>query len=154
MIRIGYIILFLFFSLLLFAQHSTHPRRTAEDIARKQTEMLVRELGITDSVLRDTLFRMHLKYANMRHDGFTRADVMDCMQRIQEELQQLLSPEQFATFMNRQLNPHPRTPQHPCNWIAPSPHHPQMPPSDEQFQPEGEPNMPPPPPEHQPQAHP
>ena len=36
-----------------------YPRRTAEDIARKQTEMLVRELNIQDSIIRDTLFHLH-----------------------------------------------------------------------------------------------
>ena len=86
-----------------------HPRRTAADIARKQTEMLVRELHITDSVMRDTLFRMHLKYAEKRNsENYTRANAIECMLLIQEELKQILSPEQYEAFMNRQLNREPR----------------------------------------------
>ena len=101
-----------------------HPRRTAADIARKQTEMLVRELHITDSVMRDTLFRMHLKYAEKRNsENYTRANAIECMLRIQEELKQILSPEQYEAFMNRQLDYQPRSPQTPCNWIVPHHHH-------------------------------
>ena len=98
---------------------NTRPHRTATDIAQKQTEMLVRELNITDSVLRDTLFRMHLKYAQLRNANTTRDEAMQSMIHMQEELQHILTPEQFATFIDRQLNGEPRTPQHPCNWIVP-----------------------------------
>ena len=125
-----------------------HPRRTAADIARKQTEMLVRELHITDSVMRDTLFRMHLKYAEKRNaENYTRADAMECMLLIHEELKQILSPEQYKAFMNRQLDHQPRSPQTPCNWIAPHHHHGTPPPMHE-----GE-HIPPPPPAHQPADH-
>ena len=98
---------------------NTRPHRTATDIAQKQTEMLVRELNITDSVLRDTLFRMHLKYAQLRNANTTRDEAMQSMIQMQEELQHILTPEQFATFLEHQLNSEPRTPKHPCNWIAP-----------------------------------
>ena len=78
------------------AAQDYHPQRTAADIARKQTEMLVRELDITDSVLRDTLFRMHLKYALKRQDeSYTRADILKCMQLIQEELKSILEDMEF-----------------------------------------------------------
>ena len=56
------LIVTLLMSVALGAQEQQHPHRTAADIASKQTEMLIRELNITDSVLRDTLYRMHLKY--------------------------------------------------------------------------------------------
>ena len=139
-------LVFLVVVLPLMAQNHHHPRRTAADIARKQTEMLVRELHITDSALRDTLFRMHLKYAEMRNDStYTRADAIQCMILIQEELKQILSPEQFEAFMNRQLNHEPRAPQNPCNWIAPHPHHGERAPL-----PQEAPDMPPLPLEHQP----
>ena len=39
------------------------PQRTPQEESLKQTMRLVRELGITDSVRIDTLYRMHLKYA-------------------------------------------------------------------------------------------
>lgn len=148
MIRSFYILFgVLCVSLSLVAQPSHHPQRTAEDIARKQTEMLVRELGIGDSVIRHTLFQMYLKYAHLRDKSNTRNEAIQRMIQIQEELKTILTPEQFTAFMNRQVNYNPRLPQHPCNWIAPHPKDtPPPPPHDN-----GEaPNMPPPPPEHQP----
>ena len=124
----------------------SHPQRTPADIARKQTEMLVRELNITDSVQRDTLYRMHFKYANMRNEHCTRADILNFMMAIQEELKSILTPEQFEAFMNRQLNHQPRSHQYPCNLIAPHQHGAPPPPP-------RAPHMPPPPPGHQPPNH-
>ena len=99
----------------LLAQEQFAPQRTASDIAHKQTEMLVRELNITDSTLRDTLFHMHLKYVEMQTDTLTRADMLNCMELILKELQQILSPEQYEAFMNRQLNITHRFPHSPCS---------------------------------------
>ena len=145
MMRYLLIFTFIVVALLAVAQHH-HPRRTATDIARKQTEMLVRELQITDSVLRDTLFRMHLKYAEKRQsENYTRADVLQCMLLMQEELKNILPTELYEAFMNRQLNHEPRAPQNPCNWIAPHPHHGERVPQASEA-----PDMPPPPSEHQP----
>ena len=145
MMRYLLIFTFIVVALLATAQHH-HPQRTATDIARKQTEMLVRELQITDSVLRDTLFRMHLKYAEKRQsENYTRADVLQCMLLMQEELKNILPTELYEAFMNRQLNHEPRAPQNPCNWIAPHPHHGERTPQASEA-----PDMPPPPSEHQP----
>ena len=145
MMRYLLIFTFIVVALLATAQHH-HPQRTATDIARKQTEMLVRELEITDSVLRDTLFRMHLKYAEKRQsENYTRADVLQCMLLMQEELKNILPTELYEAFMNRQLNHEPRSPQNPCNWIAPHPHHGERAPQTSEA-----PDMPPPPSEHLP----
>ena len=145
MMRCFFIFSFIVVALLAIAQNH-HPQRTATDIARKQTEMLVRELQITDSVLRDTLFRMHLKYAEKRQsENYTRADVLQCMLLMQEELKKILPAELYETFMNRQLNHEPRAPQNPCNWIAPHPYHGERAPL-----PQEAPDMPPLPLEHQP----
>lgn len=145
MMRYLLIFTFIVVALLATAQHH-YPQRTATDIARKQTEMLVRELQITDSVLRDTLFRMHLKYAEKRQsENYTRADVLQCMLLMQEELKNILPTELYEAFMNRQLNHEPRAPQNPCNWIAPHPHH-----GERALQASEAPDMPPPPSEHQP----
>ena len=142
-----YLLIFTFIvvALLATAQHH-HPQRTAIDIARKQTEMLVRELQITDSVLRDTLFRMHLKYAEkFRSKDYTRADVMQYMLLMQEELKNILPTEIYEAFMNRQLNHEPRAPQNPSNWNAPHPYHGERAPQASEA-----PDMPPPPSEPQP----
>ena len=145
MMRYLLIFTFIVVALLATAQHH-HPQRTATDIARKQTEMLVRELQITDSVLRDTLFRMHLKYAEKRQsENYTRADVLQCMLLMQEELKNILPTELYEAFMNRQLNHEPRAPQNPCNWIAPHSHHGERAPQASEA-----PDMPSPPSEHQP----
>lgn len=93
-------------------------QRTPEEEALKQTTRLVRELGIQDSVRIDTIYRMHLKYARIRQKGLTRAENMERMNAIYEELKHLLTPEEFEQFMN-----HPaEQPRHPrgANVIAPN----------------------------------
>ena len=85
------------------------PQRTPQEEALKQTTRLVRELGITDSVRIDTIYKMHLKYARFRQKGLTRAQNMERMQAIYVELRLLLTPEEFEQFMN-----HPaEQPRHP-----------------------------------------
>lgn len=120
MYRFFYIVfLLVIVSLSLAAQESKIPKRTAVDIARKQTEMLVRELNIHDSIMRDTLFKVHLKYAKQQYRVTTRAEVRQTMKLLFEELKHILSPEQYERFINRQTDGQPRAPKHPCNWIAP-----------------------------------
>ena len=96
------LILSLFFSAVLLAQEpvSDRPQRTPEEEAIKQTTRLVRELGIKDSVRVDTIYRMHLKYAKIRQKGLSRAENMDRMQSIYNELKRLLTPDEFERFMN------------------------------------------------------
>jgi len=79
---------------------AARPQRTPEEEALKQTTRLVRELGIQDSVRIDTIYRMHLKYARFRQKGLTRAENMERMQSIYNELKLLLTPEEFERFMN------------------------------------------------------
>ena len=79
---------------------SNRPQRTPEEEAQKQTTRLVRELNILDSTRIDTIYRMHLKYARFRQKGLTRAENMERMQAIFDELKQLLTPEEFEQFMN------------------------------------------------------
>ena len=79
---------------------SARLQRTPEEEALKQTERLVRELGIKDSVRIDTLYRMHLKYAILRRTGLSRAQEMDRMNAIVAEMKKLLTPEEFERFMN------------------------------------------------------
>lgn len=119
MIRLFYIsILLVTFSLAVMAQDHYVPQRTSTDIARKQTEMLVRELGIQDSIMQHTLFQLHLKYAKMREISNTRHEALLRMQAMREELKNILGPELFAAFMNRQVESSSRSPKHPFNWIV------------------------------------
>lgn len=85
--------------LLVYAQESAYmPRRTAEERAMKQTEMLVRDLNINDSLLRDTLYRVHLRYAKSREQVNNRAEAVERMNRLLGELKEILSPQQFERF--------------------------------------------------------
>ena len=114
-------VLVVLFAGCLWAQEpvdNNRPQRTPQEEALKQTTRLVRELGIRDSLRIDTLYRMHLKYATFRQKGLTRAENMERMQSIYEELKRLLTPEEFERFMN-----HPaEQPRHPrgANVIAPN----------------------------------
>jgi muconolactone delta-isomerase len=95
------------------------PQRTPEEIARKQTTMLARELSLTDSSQLDTLYRMHLKFANLRVISCTRAENLDRLQKMTIELQGILTTEQFRQFMNRQVDHQPRHPHPSIHSIAP-----------------------------------
>lgn len=86
--------------LMLAQEQTVRPQRTPEEEASKQTERLVRELGIRDSVRIDTIYKMHLKYAKIRQKGLSRAENMERMQSIYNELKQLLTPDEFERFMN------------------------------------------------------
>ena len=90
-------------------EQAARPQRTPEEEASKQTERLVRELGIRDSVRFDTIYRMHLKYAKIRQKGLTRAENMDRMISIQNELKHLLTADEYDRFMNHPVE-QPRRP--------------------------------------------
>jgi hypothetical protein len=96
-------------------QEERMPARTAEEEAMKQTERLTRELEISDTLTRDTLYRLHLKYAVLRRQGLTRAQHLQYMQAATDELSHILSPDQFDRFMNHQSSMHPRMPQAPTS---------------------------------------
>lgn len=116
-----FISLFLLASSVAALRAQEHPQRTPEDIALKQTEMLVRELGIHDSIIRDTLYRMHLKFAHKRAISNTRAEALQYMQEANMELQQILTPEQYQQFMNQQVNYAPHRHRSPYNRITTMP---------------------------------
>lgn len=116
-----FISLFLLASSVAALRAQEHPQRTPEDIALKQTEMLVRELGIHDSIIRDTLYRMHLKFAHKRAISNTRAEALQYMQEANMELQQILTPEQYQQFMNQQVNYAPHRHRPPYNRITTMP---------------------------------
>ena len=97
-------------------EQQARPQRTPEEEASKQTERLVRELGIRDSVRIDTIYKMHLKYALIRQKGLTRAENMERMQSIYNELKQLLTPDEFERFMNHPAE-QPRRPRGAANVV-------------------------------------
>ena len=84
------------------------PTRSPEEEAMKITQMIVRELDITDSLQKDTLYRMHLKYAILRKKSNTRQESLQRMILIDKELQSILTPEQYDRFIHNQANGMPR----------------------------------------------
>ncbi len=122
------LLLIAFFGGVMPAQDAVPARlqRTPEEEAVKQTERLVRELGIQDSVRIDTLYKMHLKFARLRRTGLSRAQEFARMNSIVEELKKLLTPEEFDRFMNHPAE-QPRRPRG-ANGLSPNgpaPHRPQ-----------------------------
>ena len=95
------------FALLAFAgvtafaqEQSCVPRRTAEERAMKQTEMLARDLNISDSIVRDTLYRIHLRYAKSRVKPTSRTEAVERMNSLLSELKGVLTPKQFERLQS------------------------------------------------------
>lgn len=86
----------------------SHP--TAEEKALKQTEMIVRELRITDTVQYHQLFDMHLRYARQYENGYTRAQWMEVIEAMNKDLRAILTQEQYEAFMNKQVQEGPHGP--------------------------------------------
>ncbi len=86
----------------------SHP--TAEEKALKQTEMIVRELRITDTVQYHQLFDMHLRYARQYENGYTRAQWMEVIEAMNKDLRTILTQEQYEAFMNKQVQEGPHGP--------------------------------------------
>lgn len=95
--------------------------RTSEEVARKQTEMLVRDLDITDSLARDTIYKVHLRFAQMRRPHPTPQEMCQYRDSLSEALRGVLTPEQYRLFLNCRSKPDPRYPQPPVNRFAPLP---------------------------------
>ena len=92
----------------LWSQVSPAPQRTAEEEARKQTGMMVRELSLTDSLQIDTLYRLHLKYARLRRQSNTRQEELNRLVLFTNELKDILTAEQYHRFMSVQVDSLPR----------------------------------------------
>ena len=84
----------------LAQEPSSTLRRTAEERAMKQTEMLVRDLEITDSSLRDTIYRVHLQYVRRREQANSRTETVECINRLLAELKGILTPEQYERLQS------------------------------------------------------
>lgn len=92
------------------------PKRTPEEIARKQTSMLVRELNLKDSMVIDSLYRINVRHNKRREAGQTRAQEFEGMQFFLSELKGILTPEQYNQFMNQKVD----KPRHPHAPYAPA----------------------------------
>ncbi len=93
---------------MLFGQ--TAPQRTAEDEARKQTAMMIRDLCLTDSLQKDTLYRLHVKFARLRRQLSSRYDRSATHHLFINELKGILTDEQYRRFVRLQADSLPRHP--------------------------------------------
>ena len=93
-----FFILVLFVASLAFAQDQNRPVRTPEEVAQKQTERLQRDLNLSQDQ-RDTIYRIHLKYAQLRKPNEEREIVAERIGRMITELNDMLTEEQRETFM-------------------------------------------------------
>ena len=95
-------------SVVVMAQNDDfRPSRTPEEEALKQTEMLSRELSLSEQQ-RDTVYKIHLKYAIQRQISNTRAEGLARLNAMTQELLAVMTPEQREAFLNKQIEPHPR----------------------------------------------
>ena len=95
-------------SVVVMAQNDDfRPSRTPEEEALKQTEMLSRELMLNEQQ-RDTVYKIHLKYARLRQISNTRAEGLARLNAMTKELLSIMTPEQREAFLNKQIEPHPR----------------------------------------------
>ena len=95
-------------SVVVIAQNDDfRPSRTPEEEALKQTEMLSRELTLSEQQ-RDTVYKIHLKYARLRQVSNTRAEGLERLNAMTKELLSIMTPEQREAFLNKQIEPHPR----------------------------------------------
>jgi hypothetical protein len=93
---------------MVFGQNDEfRPSRTPEEEALKQTEMLSRELSLSEQQ-RDTVYRIHLKYAKLRQVSNTRAEGLARLNAMTQELLNIMTPEQREAFLNKQIEPRPR----------------------------------------------
>ena len=88
-------------------QSENRPVRSPEQVAEKQTEMLNRELGLTPEQ-RDTIYKMHLKYAQLRKESEPRDSTMARFTQMKAELKNILNKEQYFRFMNMQSDIGPK----------------------------------------------
>lgn len=108
-------IMALFVALCTYAQSAPQPVdgrpvRTPQEIARKQTAMLQRELKLSEAQM-DTVYKIQLKYAQMRAVSNTRKEALERMNSMTEELLSVMTKEQRELFLNKQVDIEPRRPQ-------------------------------------------
>ena len=103
------------------AQEQGVPRRTAEERAMKQTEMLVRDLSIRDSLTKDTIYRVHLRYARQRALVKTRQEAVECMNRLLVELKGILSSDEYERLQAIPRRQGARSPHAEQDSVAPAP---------------------------------
>ncbi len=93
------------FTLVVNAQSwNDRPMNSIEEDAQRQTEMLVREVGIQDSVQREAIYQMFLRMSTDRRRSNTRAEELQRLIQMDKDLKNILTPQQYDLFMNTQVD--------------------------------------------------
>lgn len=97
------------------ACHNPHcPTRTAEDEAVKMTEMMVRDLALSDSIQIARIYELHLRVAIERKNQTeppTAEQHQARMTRFMSQLKTILTAEQYERFLAICRSREPRHPQ-------------------------------------------
>ncbi len=87
--------------MLLVAQPPKHVQRTPEQEAAKHTEMMKRDLQLSEEQV-DTIYRLNLKYAKLRRLASSREALFQNLDNKRQELKNLLTPSQYEQYINQQ----------------------------------------------------
>lgn len=106
--RFVYLLFALFGGISLMAQQAEgKPQRTPQQIAERQTERLQRDVNLTEQQ-RDTVYAIHLKYAERRRENEDRSHVMIRMDSLREDLKGVLTDEQFKLLQQKRRETGPQ----------------------------------------------
>ncbi len=106
--RIVYLLFALLGGISLMAQQAEgKPQRTPQQIAERQTERLQRDVNLTEQQ-RDTVYAIHLKYAERRRENEDRSHVMIRMDSLREDLKGVLTDEQFKLLQQKRRETGPQ----------------------------------------------
>lgn len=106
--RFVYLLFALLGGISLMAQQAEgKPQRTPQQIAERQTERLQRDVNLTEQQ-RDTVYAIHLKYAERRRENEDRSHVMIRMDSLREDLKGVLTDEQFKLLQEKRRETGPQ----------------------------------------------
>lgn len=106
--RFVYLLFALLGGISLMAQQAEgKPQRTPQQIAERQTERLQRDVNLTEQQ-RDTVYAIHLKYAERRRENEDRSHVMIRMDSLREDLKGVLTDEQFKLLQQKRRETGPQ----------------------------------------------
>ncbi len=95
------VMIFLGIQMLVVAQPPQHTQRTPEQEAAKHTEMMKRDLQLSEEQV-DTIYRLNLKYAQLRRLASSREELFQNLDNKKQELKTLLTPQQFEQYIIQQ----------------------------------------------------
>ncbi len=90
-----------------------HPERTPQQEAEKHTEVMARRLQLSAWQV-DTVYAIHLKYARLRRKAACRTDMIQFLEKMNQELRNVLTETQYEQYITHQRDHRPKRP-----YIAP-----------------------------------